>query len=296
MAMSCGAPSRITRTRGALSTASRSSVRLARSSCAMPISALVTSTMPNRASCGWPTTRITASKTPRMKLKRVKMFARRISATERLVRSPPTFVSPRARCSATWALVRPAAGVSAAGAVGAGGGAAAGSAMPGHRAAGKGQRKARPGRGAGTGDIDSGVPAHLTLPGGGLRTRWCRHGPAPGQMTMVTTRRPRPGCLARGRLRQPAPGRGHHPRPAASQPERDLPRGGVMGGHPGGPGQAAAVRRATLPVWRRGVLTGAALRAAGPAHCRPRGRRFRGGGGGSRQPGPRARRRRRWPR
>ena len=53
-AMSCGAPSRITRTRGALSTASRSSVRLARSSCAMPISALVTSTMPNRASCGWP--------------------------------------------------------------------------------------------------------------------------------------------------------------------------------------------------------------------------------------------------
>ena len=51
-AISCGAPSRITRTWGALSTASRSSVRLARSSCPMPTSALVTSTMPNRASCG----------------------------------------------------------------------------------------------------------------------------------------------------------------------------------------------------------------------------------------------------
>ena len=69
-----------------------------------------------------------------MKLNLVKMFARRISATERLVRSPAAFVSPRARCSATWALVRPAGGVSATGA--AGGVAAAGSAMPGHRVAG----------------------------------------------------------------------------------------------------------------------------------------------------------------
>ena len=51
-AMSRGTPSRITRTLGALSTASRSSVRLARTSCPIPISALVTSTMPKSASCG----------------------------------------------------------------------------------------------------------------------------------------------------------------------------------------------------------------------------------------------------
>jgi hypothetical protein len=87
-----------------------------------------------------------------MKLNRVKMFARKISATDRLVRSPPAFVSPRERRSATWALVRPAGGVSATGAAGAGGVEAAGSVMPGHRVAGKGQSKARPGRGAGTGD------------------------------------------------------------------------------------------------------------------------------------------------
>ena len=141
--MSRGAPSRITRTRGALSTASRSSVRLARSSCTMPISALATSTMPNRASCGWPATRITASKTPRMKLNRVKIFARKISATDRLVRSPPAFASPRERRSATWAPVRPAGGVSATGAAGVGGVEAAASAMPGHHAAGKGQRNGR---------------------------------------------------------------------------------------------------------------------------------------------------------
>ena len=152
--MSCGAPSRMTRTRGALSTASRSSVRLARSSCAMPISALVTSTMPNRASCGWPTTRITASNAPRRKLNRVKMFARKISATDRLVRSPPAFASPRERRSATWALVSPAGGVSATGAADAGGVEATASAMPGHRAVVKGQRNAaKPG--GGYRDIDS---------------------------------------------------------------------------------------------------------------------------------------------
>ena len=56
-----------------------------------------------------------------MKLNRVKMFARKISATDRLVRSPPAFASPRERRSATWALVRPAAGVSAIAAPGASG-------------------------------------------------------------------------------------------------------------------------------------------------------------------------------
>ena len=66
----------------------------------------------------------------------VKMFARRISATERLVCSPPAFVSPRERRSATWALLNPAGGVSATGAVGAGGVEAAASAMPDHPIAG----------------------------------------------------------------------------------------------------------------------------------------------------------------
>ena len=60
------------------------------------------------------------------------MFARRISATERLVRSPPAFVSPRERRSATWALLKPADGVNAADAAGAGGVEAAASAMPDH--------------------------------------------------------------------------------------------------------------------------------------------------------------------
>jgi hypothetical protein len=62
----------------------------------------------------------------------VKMFARRISATERLVRSPPAFVSPRERRSATWPLLNPAGGVHAIGAAGAGGVEAAASAMPDH--------------------------------------------------------------------------------------------------------------------------------------------------------------------
>ena len=100
-----------------------------------------------------------------MRLNRVKMFARRISATDRLVRSPPAFASPRERRSATCTLVRPAGGVSATWAAGGGGVAAAGSAMPGHRAAVKGQRQARPGRGPGAGDIDSGVQTHPILPG-----------------------------------------------------------------------------------------------------------------------------------
>src|SRR5271157_2871271 len=91
-----------------------------------------------------------------MKSNRVKMFARKISATDRLVRSPPAFASPRERSSATWALVRPAAGVSAIAAPGAGGMEATASAMPGHRTAVKGQRNARPSRGQ--------LPATSTAP------------------------------------------------------------------------------------------------------------------------------------
>ena len=66
------APSRTTRAVGADSTARRSSVRFARHSCTMPISALVTSTKPNSASCAAPNTRISTNIVPRIALKRVK--------------------------------------------------------------------------------------------------------------------------------------------------------------------------------------------------------------------------------
>jgi len=46
-----------------------------------------------------------------MKLNRVRMFARRISVSERLVRSAPVFASPRECRSATSALLRPAGDV-----------------------------------------------------------------------------------------------------------------------------------------------------------------------------------------
>ena len=82
-----------------------------------------------------------------MKLNRVRMFARKISPTDRLLRSPPAFASPRERRSATCALVRPDDGVSAIAADGAGGVEAAASAMPGHRAAVNGQPNAPKGRG-----------------------------------------------------------------------------------------------------------------------------------------------------
>src|SRR5258708_23221865 len=84
------------------------------------------------------------------------MSAGGIWGTEGRVGSPPAFVSRRDRRSATWALVRPAGGVSTIGAAGAGGVAAAASAMPSQCVAAKGQRKARPGPRRG--------PAHSTPP------------------------------------------------------------------------------------------------------------------------------------
>jgi hypothetical protein len=104
-----------------------------------------------------------------MKLNRVKTFARKISATDRLVRSPPAFASPRERRSATWALVRPTVGGSAIAAPGAGGVEATASAMPGHRTAVKGQRNSRPSGGQlsatptapGSGDEDEQYPEEL---------------------------------------------------------------------------------------------------------------------------------------
>jgi hypothetical protein len=60
------------------------------------------------------------------------MFARRMWATERLVCSPPAFVSPRETRSATWAPLNPAGGVSVTGAAGTGGVEVAASATPDH--------------------------------------------------------------------------------------------------------------------------------------------------------------------
>ena len=61
----------------------------------------------------------------------VKMFARKMCATERLVCSPPAFVSPRETRSATCAPIKPVGGVTATGADGPGRGVeAAASAIP----------------------------------------------------------------------------------------------------------------------------------------------------------------------
>ena len=68
-------------------------------------------TMPNRPSVGDPNTRISTSIVPRMALKRVKTFARTISVSVRLVRSPASFTSPRATRSATSAAVSPVGAV-----------------------------------------------------------------------------------------------------------------------------------------------------------------------------------------
>ena len=89
------APSRTTRARGALSTASRSSVRLARSSWTMPMSDVGDEDDAERGVLDRPDDedRPRASM-PRMALKRVKTFARTISPMVRLVRSPVSFTSP----------------------------------------------------------------------------------------------------------------------------------------------------------------------------------------------------------
>ena len=63
--------------------------------------------MPNSASWIGPTIRITTSIDPRIALNRVKMLARAISASVRLVRSSATLTWPRATRSATSAAVSP---------------------------------------------------------------------------------------------------------------------------------------------------------------------------------------------
>ena len=106
-AISATWPSRTTRARGALSTASRSRVRLARTSWKMPIPALATSISPKVASWIGPMIAITSRAAPRMALKRVNTLARTISPSVRLVRSPVSLVAPRATRSWTSAAVSP---------------------------------------------------------------------------------------------------------------------------------------------------------------------------------------------
>ena len=75
----------MTRAFGAVSTASWSSVRLARISCTMPISAFGDQDDAEQAVAGEPTTRMTTSIVPRIALNRVKTLARTISPYVRLV-------------------------------------------------------------------------------------------------------------------------------------------------------------------------------------------------------------------
>ena len=103
----CDTPSRTTRARGELKTASSSRVRLARSSWTMPMSALAIRTPPNSASCSCPTARITTRRPPSRKLNGVITFERMICPTVRLRVSGMSFARPDSRRSATSASVRP---------------------------------------------------------------------------------------------------------------------------------------------------------------------------------------------
>ncbi|WP_378785504.1 hypothetical protein ACFMQL_10940 [Nonomuraea fastidiosa] len=84
-------------------TASRSSVRLARTSWTMPISALATMTSPNRPSCHSPKIRISAQSTPMTRLNRVSTFALRMALSDLLERRGTWL----ALALATWADVSP---------------------------------------------------------------------------------------------------------------------------------------------------------------------------------------------
>ena len=81
-----GFPSRTTVAVGATSAASRSSVRFARTSWAMPITELATRMARNSASCASPKASVTAPKTSRIRLKTVKTFATTMLLYERLDR------------------------------------------------------------------------------------------------------------------------------------------------------------------------------------------------------------------
>ena len=80
---SISVPSRTTRVVGAFSSASRSSFRLARYSCTMPIAELTTSTSPNSPSASEPVIRISTNSAPRIALNRVNTLVLKITHSER---------------------------------------------------------------------------------------------------------------------------------------------------------------------------------------------------------------------
>src|SRR4051794_30935110 len=73
----------------------------------MPIPVFKTSTNPNSASWNGPTMTMAANRAPRMALNRVKMFARRMWASDREVGRCSSFPWPRSRRSSTSAVVSP---------------------------------------------------------------------------------------------------------------------------------------------------------------------------------------------
>ena len=100
-------PSRTTRVVGELSSASRSSFRLARYSCTMPIAELTTSTTPNSPSASDPVLRISTNSAPRIALNRVKTLVLKITHSDRDDAWLVALTCPRATRSATSAAVRP---------------------------------------------------------------------------------------------------------------------------------------------------------------------------------------------
>jgi hypothetical protein len=103
----CSTPLRMTRAVGAVSTARRSSARLPRSSCTMPIGVLTIRTSPKSASWIGPMTRIATSNRPIRILKRVKTLVTRIDATDRLLTDGTVFTSPRRRRASTCSDLSP---------------------------------------------------------------------------------------------------------------------------------------------------------------------------------------------
>ena len=107
---SISVPSRSTLVVGEFSRASRSSFRLARYSCTIPIAELTTSTTPNRPSASDPVLRISTNSAPRIALNRVNTLVLKITQSEREDAWLVALVWPRATRSATSADVRPVAG------------------------------------------------------------------------------------------------------------------------------------------------------------------------------------------
>ena len=102
-------PSRTTAVVGAWSTARRSSVRLARTSWAMPMTELITSTTANRASPTRPVISTATASTLSSALKRVRTLARTISPTVREVLVSTAFVRPSASRARTSSALSPTA-------------------------------------------------------------------------------------------------------------------------------------------------------------------------------------------